>query len=137
MARRPIPQLTDEQINSLIERSLGTPEAESIGLIRHPDEDYPYGRYVFTKQHRYGDRDAGDVVTPANFRDAMQAVIDARGNLGEDRAAVSAYWDMVKRPHSEWSAASILAIASMAPLQGVLEQLAQTQDEDNGKEEEA
>ena len=120
--KRPIPELTDDEIFGLIERALDAPEAGDIGLARMPYED-PYGPYLFTKRALDGSHNAGDRVTPGNFRDAMQAVMDLRGNYGNDRAVVGAYWDMLRKPHTEWAVSSILALASIAPLQGVLAEL--------------
>lgn len=126
-AKRPIPELTDDEIHGLIERVLGTPEAAEIGLVRMPYED-PYGRYLFTKRAGDGGHDAGDRVSPGNFRCAMQAVMDLRGNYGDDRAVVGAYWDMLRKPPAEWAITSILALASMAPLQGAMEDQRETSE---------
>ncbi|MCP9209665.1 hypothetical protein [Streptomyces cucumeris] len=105
---------------------MGTPEAEEAGLVRHPDGNLPHGgRHVFLKAaHEVGVYNPGDFVIPHDFRLAAAMVLEVRGNYGEIGAVADAYWDLLKREPGEWSSATVVTLATLAPFLGIQDSLA-------------
>ncbi|MBD3004836.1 hypothetical protein [Streptomyces sp. 5-10] len=107
-----VPNLADSQVDALLARALKDPRAEADGF-RAPGSD---GFYWFTKTSGDGHHSAGDGVSRRGFRLAVENIITSRGNLGdEDRRFADAYWDMIRNAPEDWSSATALSVAYIAP----------------------
>lgn len=120
-----VPELSDETINGLLARAAADPAATRYGL-RPPHGDWPF--YWFSKPDADHFHNEGDGVTCDWFRIGVQDVIASRGNLlGERQDVVDAYWDMIRSEPDDWCPATILTVASVCVLLGVMEDQADWQ----------
>lgn len=121
----PVPDLTDDDIFTLLDRAAASPEGREAGLtaLSQYDEALPW-RHAFVIDG-YGDRQGeysrGDAVWPDNFRTALKHVIAERGNHQGRQDIADAYWAAIRTPAAQWSPRTVIAIATLAPLLHVLE----------------
>lgn len=122
-----IPVLTDEQYQMLLERAVNDPRAPRVGFHRPMTGD-PY--YRFSRDASgpmLGHHSVGDGVGLLGLQQAVHAVLESRGNYLRSKVVVHAYRDMLAKAPEEWSSETALVLCMLAPLLGVLAELATTE----------